>query len=89
MEREERLAKNTYAGLETLFVALKKHVESGNQKRALETLEAITSTVHLIEQFMDSKADSFEEAYHQALIDDIYYIEEQSTKLVRGMARVA
>lgn len=89
MEREERIAKNTYAGLETLYLAVRKHVSNGDQKRALETLEAIKSTVHLIEQYMDSRAHAFEEAYHEALIDDIYYIETESSKLVRGMAKVA
>jgi hypothetical protein len=77
-EKEERIARNTYAGLEVLLMAMRQASFFGRKEEVRNLHAALKSTLETVNDYMERHSDKFEEAHYDLLGEDLSYIEKQA-----------
>jgi hypothetical protein len=84
-EKEERLTKDTFAGIEMILQEMRQQSFFNRQDKVRELYKSLKSTIAIINVYMESKSDKFNEVSYDLLGEDLDYFQKQADILMEGI----
>lgn len=82
MENEERQARQTLDGLESLVQLMRQQSLFGHKDSLNLTHKSVKSTIAIINNFMEKNSDKFKECSYDLIGEDLDYIERAADNIM-------